>query len=230
MLHESTEISISLPPKETHSNGPGSRLRKIRETKHLSIDEMAKRLRLTRERLVQIENDDYHQMGASAFARGYIRSYAGQLGIAKSEITDILKSFDELNFGAEIPTNKPQLIHEKIDHTNPKVARRIGSLLILLALVLVGYWWYSHNTNLLAKPAPEATPVVSNNEMPIPPAPQPQPVTSNNTNTSTGTSTGKAELEVLPAISNVPLPALSSKTVAPAAATPTPEQNSDKAR
>lgn len=152
MLHENIEVPtpVSLH-NTTHNSGPGAHLRRIREAKHLSIDEMTKRLRLSRERLVQLENDDYHQMGASAFAIGYIRSYANQLGMAKEEISAILKTFAELNLDAEIPSNTPQLIHEKMDQVAPNTVRRITYLLLIALIVSVGYWWYNNHSGLPTK-------------------------------------------------------------------------------
>lgn len=210
MLNEPTEVSNSTLPRETaQAIGPGSRLRKIRETKHLSIDELAKRMRLTRERLLQIENDDYRLMGASAFAKGYIRSYAGQLGIAKQEVIDMLAAFDTLNLAAEIPSNKPQLIDEKIEQGNPNSARRIGYFLILLVVILIGYWWYTHATfNTISKLATQNSTAANNEITTTLSTTQPAPDTNN-----------KAAIQVSPTVTspsvstNVPLPAQLNTTL-----------------
>ena len=124
--------------------GPGSRLRHIREAKHIGIQEITNRLRINIERLTQLENDDYHQMGAATFAKGYLRAYATQLNLAKEEIIDILQTFDDLNLSANIKRHAPELIHEKIDPSTPKTTRWIGYLIVMILLSLLGYSYYQH--------------------------------------------------------------------------------------
>lgn len=103
MSDHENEISIPIPPKEASKPiGPGSRLRKIREARHLTQEEIAKRIRLGKERLNQLENDDYALMGAPAFAKGYLRAYSNQLGLAQEEILDVLRTFDELDLSTHI--------------------------------------------------------------------------------------------------------------------------------
>jgi len=144
-LDNSTSTSFATPLKESKIMGPGARLRQLREVRHLQLEEMAKRLRLTPERLTQLEEDDYQLMGAPAFAKGYLRAYASQLGVAKEEILTILQAFDQLSLGENIQHNKPELIHEKIDQSNhPKTARWVSYLMVLLLLALLGYFWYNH--------------------------------------------------------------------------------------
>lgn len=172
MLVDELETSPSVPSKEAnHSSlGPGSRLCKIREAKHLTLNEMAKRIRLNPERLIQIENDDYMLMGAPAFAKGYLRAYASQLGIAKKEIAAILQAFDDLGLGADIQHSKPQLIHEKIDQQhNPKMTRWVGYFIVVLLLGLLGYLWYSHFNGLDKKTTSddkETSPLVTTTALP----------------------------------------------------------------
>jgi len=146
MLDNETEISTSIPARETIKPiGPGSRLRKIREARHLTLEEMAKRIRLGRERLAQLENDDYLLMGAPAFAKGYLRAYAGQLGVAKEEILTILQAFDELNLGDNIQHNRPELINEKMDQVSPKTTRWVSYLICIGVLLgVLGYIWHNH--------------------------------------------------------------------------------------
>ncbi len=246
MLDQPIEISIPIPQRDNAPIvGPGARLRQIREARHLSLEEMAKRVRLSPERLTQIEHDDYRQMGASAFARGYLRSYAGQLGISQQETTEILRVFDELNLGAEIPSKKPQLIHENISQVTPNTARRFGYLLVLLVIVLVGYWWYNHS-NLIPKPAADtattatAAPSDSGSPATTTSSDSGSPAAANTTAQATidnsNGSGSKAELEVLPPTpsatdnkntSDISVPALPGKN---SAATTSDSENSTKAR
>jgi cytoskeleton protein RodZ len=152
MLENLSDISIATPPPEINQTmGPGARLRKIREARHVTPEDMVKRLHLSLERLTQIENDDYHLMGASVFAKGYLRAYASQLGVAKEEIGDILKTFDTLHLGESIPHDRLNLIHEKMDVSRVKTTRWMGYFIVIVLLGIAGYLWYSHTTAAAAR-------------------------------------------------------------------------------
>lgn len=142
-----TNDLLEMPPRtslfkeEVRPEGPGSRLRRAREARRLTIEDVAKRLRYAPSRVEQLESDDYHAMGAPTFARGYLRSYAGQLNFSKDEILEILRAFDQLELGAAISGHKPQLIREEVKQVNPKLARRIGYGVAALVVVLAATWW-----------------------------------------------------------------------------------------
>lgn len=126
-------------------SGPGARLKLAREARHISIDEVAKQLRLTAQRVGYIEADDYAAMGAPAFAKGYLRGYARFLGMSEEET---VQTFDELGLESAIQSNKPELIHEKITpavNVNSRSARRIGYVLLLAIVACSVYWWYNHS-------------------------------------------------------------------------------------
>lgn len=126
--------------------GPGARLRLTRQAKNVDLNEMSKQLRLTPQRIEQLEMDDYSAMGSAAFAKGYLRSYARLLGMGEEDILELLTLFDALNLQAKISSNKPKLIHERIVHTNPKATRRFGFLIGIVLLIMIGFWWNKHSS------------------------------------------------------------------------------------
>ncbi len=193
--------------------GPGARLRQDREEKHIRLEEMAKQMRFTPQRLIQLENDDYRTMGSRTFAYGYLRNYGRLLGKSEAEIAELLKLFDAQNFQDKIRHNKPQLIHEKIVHASPKATRRLGYLVVIIALVFIGFWWHSHSSSE-AKIA-EGKPGVSeaNNNSTIPE----QQVTAGVSSTA-----DKANLQTLTAGPQPTSAAPPSAVVAPGQQTTTP--------
>lgn len=127
-------------------NGPGASLRVMREASNISLDDMAKQLKRSRERIAEIERDDYKNIGSGAYALGYLRAYARALGLSEDGVQEILNSFKASGLEAEILSNRPQLINEKISRRNPKFARWVGYLVLLGAVILVGFWWYSRGS------------------------------------------------------------------------------------
>ena len=110
--------------------------------RNIGLEEVAKYLRLSPQRLALIEADKYEGMGASAFVRGYLRAYARFLNIPEQEI---LNSFGESGFASDICSNKPKLIHEKmVQHARPFIIRRIIYLVFLAGLASAGFWWHNH--------------------------------------------------------------------------------------
>ncbi|HVV68042.1 MAG TPA: helix-turn-helix domain-containing protein [Gammaproteobacteria bacterium] len=155
--------------------GPGAYLRKIREEKKIELDEMAKQLRFTPQRLVQLENDDYSTMGSSTFARGYLRTYARLLGMSETEVGQTVALFDSQGLKVNIRSNTPQLIHEKMAHSNHKFMRGFSLLVILIVVILAGFWW--HNRNSAADKMTSDSPSGSSQEA-VGVNPNPPPVTN----------------------------------------------------
>lgn len=146
---ESPLDSSKLKPEATRQEGPGARLRLLRQAKGLdNIEDIAKQLRLNPQRLLQLESDDYGTMGSSAYAYGYLRSYARLLGMAEAESAELLQLFQSLNLGATIRTNTPKLIHEKMVATNPRATRRFGYLIVLILVGMLAFWWHKHSSTM----------------------------------------------------------------------------------
>jgi len=63
------------------ASSPGEVLREARRSRDLSMEYIARQLRLAVNQIDALENDDYKMLPASIFVQGYIRSYASLLGL-----------------------------------------------------------------------------------------------------------------------------------------------------
>lgn len=144
-------------------SGPGARLRYVRESKSMSLDDVAQSLRLSPQRLAEIENDSYLNLGAGTFARGYLRAYARLVDVPEQTI---LQEYESLNFDATIPSQKPTLMTDKRIimrgyKGNSSSVYWIILGLIILVLIVAGFLWrYNHNS--LIEKAVIAAPDTSN--------------------------------------------------------------------
>lgn len=70
------------------SNTPslGARLQQARENKKLSIAEVATQLRLTRDIIIYLENQQWDRLHGRTYARGYFASYVKFLGLPQEEM------------------------------------------------------------------------------------------------------------------------------------------------
>src|SRR5690554_3881501 len=59
----------------------GERLRKAREAAGLTVAEVAERQHLRPAVIKAIESGDYRQIDSELFLKGYVRTYAGQVGL-----------------------------------------------------------------------------------------------------------------------------------------------------
>lgn len=67
-------------------NGPGARLRAAREANGFTQLEVAQQLRLNPEIIARLEEDNYDPTTPLVFIKGYLRSYAGVIGLDPEQI------------------------------------------------------------------------------------------------------------------------------------------------
>jgi cytoskeletal protein RodZ len=67
--------------KMVMADGLGEFLRRERELRHISLDEVADRTKISRRYLEAIEEERYDRLPGETFVRGFIRSYAQSVGL-----------------------------------------------------------------------------------------------------------------------------------------------------
>lgn len=155
---------------ELRAPGPGERLRNARLAMDMDISSAAKKLHLTGDMVDALECDDYSEMPARVFVRGYVRNYARLVDLP---VESVAKQFDDL-----WPENESAL---KVDHA-PRLASDTkpgggawGSLLTWLLVMGGGalflLWWLGHLDGLLSarESSPPAAPAAQTE---LPPAGQ----------------------------------------------------------
>jgi cytoskeletal protein RodZ len=63
------------------ADGLGEFLRRERELRHIGLDDVAERTKISRRYLEAIEEGQYERLPGEAFVRGFIRSYAQSIGL-----------------------------------------------------------------------------------------------------------------------------------------------------
>ena len=67
--------------KMVMADGLGEFLRRERELRHISLDDVAERTKISRRYLEAIEEGRYDRLPGETFVRGFIRSYAQSVGL-----------------------------------------------------------------------------------------------------------------------------------------------------
>jgi cytoskeleton protein RodZ len=123
--------------------GAGLLLRKARLERGLSIDDVARQLRLSVRQVTALEADDYENVASGTFLRGFVRNYAKLL---QMDAAPLLQKLEE-----SLPPPPAQIISNPIEGipfpSNQKSGRRnlIIAVAAVLALLLLIYEIYRGN-------------------------------------------------------------------------------------
>lgn len=164
-------MSEDLSPDVSRETGdylsfkPGQRLKKARELRGLSLDQVVAELRLSRRIIEGMEADDYPSLPEPAFVRGYMRRYAQ---LVKLSPDDIAARFDE-SYSADTTTPEPDVrprnpIQILGDLARPRL--RVGRLLswaslAVIALLFVGFFWARQDSSISSFSESETAPAVT---------------------------------------------------------------------
>ena len=80
--------------KNINETSCGQELLKRRQKRDLSINDVAREIKIESSVIKKIESDEFHSIGAPVFVKGYLRQYSNLVG-ADDDL--IIKKYNELN-------------------------------------------------------------------------------------------------------------------------------------
>src|SRR5919206_1753863 len=112
----------------------GERLKAAREEKGLSLEDIAAQTRIPQRHLESIENADWDKLPAPTYTVGFAKSYAGAVGLDRTEIGDQLRE----EMGGQRFASSQAEVFEPADpaRTMPKWLV-IGAVVAVILLVVV---------------------------------------------------------------------------------------------
>jgi cytoskeleton protein RodZ len=137
----------------------GERLKRERELREVSLEELTKGTRISARYLEALENEEWDRLPGGAFSRGFVRSIAKYLGLNEE---NFLAEYDLARGEQSVPVPKPY--ENKIPRPPIWVplAFVLGALLILSGLVAAGvYGWRIYAAHRAAKRSSSATSVIA---------------------------------------------------------------------
>jgi cytoskeletal protein RodZ len=154
----------------------GDRLRREREMRGITLDEISESTKISRRHLEALEREQFDQLPGGVFNKGFVRAYARFLGLDEEQaVADYALASNE----QPEPEDKfPLEIHEEPDRElNPRRSKLpLIFALAALAGVLVGYFfWVKSNakSERSATPATQA-PAIEASASAASPAPSPE--------------------------------------------------------
>lgn len=117
---------------------PGLLLKTAREKLNLSTKDIADRLCLRNGLIQDIETDTYDQNISLTFIKGYLKSYAKQVGVSEEAI---ISAFDNLKTQKKEPA-KLQSFSKRLAHqAHDDKLMLVTYLIVALVIALVFVWW-----------------------------------------------------------------------------------------
>lgn len=128
--------------------GPGQTLADSRESKGLSIQDVATQLNVTEDIINGLERDEYNNLPPAIYTRGYLRSYANLLGIDPEPLLERHKkltsaSDKEIKASPKIQAANSRTIIKKKKYKRKKDSSSslfIVFLIIVLVAICYGIW------------------------------------------------------------------------------------------
>ncbi len=123
----------------------------------LSVEELAKRTRIRPEYLVALEKNEFEQLPAAAFVKGYIKTYATVFGFDPQPLLGILRrDFKESAKGKLVPREfiKPVLKKRQLWTPITGFMLAISAIFLTLLLYVVVQWYRLNQPPRLAVSTP----------------------------------------------------------------------------
>ncbi|MEN8218187.1 MAG: RodZ domain-containing protein [Pseudomonadota bacterium] len=123
----------------------GARLRKERELKNMSVQQVAEMLFIDVQMVEKLEANNYDELPPPLFVRGYMRNYAKLLDIPQESI---LEDFNRMNLGqVQASTPPPTEKNEETVTSLHDLWPKIGIVVIVILMALFALWIFYPNTN-----------------------------------------------------------------------------------
>jgi len=121
----------------------GEDFRSAREARGLSLSDVAEQIHIRSVYLGAIEQEDWPQIGAPVYVRGFIRTYARFLGL---DAEAAVQRFNETVPAERAPGSSSGLVSMDDDHrSGPSMWTVIGVLVAIIVVAFVGYEWWQYN-------------------------------------------------------------------------------------
>ncbi len=129
---------VELEKAAIMAHSPGAKLSEARQNAHLTVEDVAARLRLRGSVIEAIEADDYSKISRHVFSRGYLRAYARLVDI---DADSIIASFNDLkltdNDTTRMLLQAPRLATARKE--NP--VKWLLILVMVCSVVFASMWW-----------------------------------------------------------------------------------------
>lgn len=153
----------------------GDYLKQTRKKKGLSLENVASQTRIQERHLQALEAEDFANLPAKVFAKGFVRSYAKVLGLDEEETLQHFLRASGTFYEQQQPDQSQPHVQVKLDAA-PRQGINWSLVIGAVVLIAIGAIWFglpNQQESPIALPEPEAPIPTEPTEQPIPSTPPP---------------------------------------------------------
>lgn len=116
----------------------GEYLKREREAKNISLEEISKKTRISIKILIALESDDKSKLPGDTFNKGFLRAYAKYVGL---DVSDVLRMYDQSYKDIQMPYEefKREVVEDFYDKKPKNLRALLALLLIVTAIFFIIY-------------------------------------------------------------------------------------------
>jgi cytoskeletal protein RodZ len=107
----------------------GQYLRRHREEKQMSVEEVSRSTRVPMDSVTRIEDDRFDELPGEVFVRGFLKSYARAVGLSADEVLARYSASRRSAWVTPLPISSPQ--------AKPARGRRVGVAIAFVLLLIL---------------------------------------------------------------------------------------------
>jgi cytoskeletal protein RodZ len=154
----------------------GEYLKHAREKKRLSLEQIASQTRIQEHHLQALESEDFANLPAKVFAKGFVRSYAKALGLDEEEAIQCFLETSGTFYEQHQPEQPQPHVQVKLEAAH-RQSMNWNLVVVILVVIAAGAVWYGlpkQEDTPIALSEPETSSSVETIQEPIPPVSDPQ--------------------------------------------------------
>jgi cytoskeleton protein RodZ len=135
-VSETEDKAIDTPRKS--GAGPGERLQAARIKQGLSLEDVASRMHLSVSILEAIEENNFDEITAPIFVKGYLRAYARIVSLGEDEM---IVQYVDFYSEEDPPISSTSNMTPELSATDSRIKWTTYFVIIALVVLLAAWWW-----------------------------------------------------------------------------------------
>jgi cytoskeleton protein RodZ len=150
----------------------GEFFKQVRETKGLTIDEVASKTRIRTDFVKALEDGNFAKLPDQVFARGFVRSYARSLGLDEEDAIHRFTQSAGAYYDKQVERERLK-VRQAEEERKRQANRKAVAIAIGIAILTLIFLLSREQSSLLVRKSSSDGPV-STSKRPVPPTPEPQ--------------------------------------------------------
>ena len=133
-----TEDKVNDTPARAGATGPGEQLQAARIKKGLSVEDVANRMHLSSSILEALEENNFDEITAPIFVKGYLRAYARIVSLSEDEM---IEQYVDFYSEEDPPISSTSNMAPELSPADTRIKWTTYFVILVLAVLLAAWWW-----------------------------------------------------------------------------------------